>query len=171
MLADPDVAKPPSILSAGIVAEERSRESHRKVRFSIIWPGELTRKCHISEQRLNDSTTATSLRLRYFNGCTIWLWLLQRFGSLMSQQHEIDDDLDAAYVARVRPYIERLAQAEEDVILDFSKVEFVDSSGLGALVFLHKRLVSKGHKLRVVGLRGQPLQLFTNLHLVPLFCE
>jgi anti-anti-sigma factor len=89
----------------------------------------------------------------------------------MSQQHEIDDDLDAAYVARVRPYIERLAQAEEDVILDFSKVEFVDSSGLGALVFLHKRLVSKGHKLRVVGLRGQPLQLFTNLHLVPLFCE
>ena len=89
----------------------------------------------------------------------------------MSQQHEIDDDLDAAYVSRVRPHIERLAQAEEDVVLDLSKVEFVDSSGLGALVFLHKRLVSKGHKLRVVGLRGQPLQLFTNLHLVPLFCD
>jgi len=89
----------------------------------------------------------------------------------MSQQHEIDEDLDAAYVSRVRPHIECLAQAEEDVVLDFSKVEFVDSSGLGALVFLHKRLVSKGHKLRVVGLRGQPLQLFTNLHLVPLFCD
>ena len=89
----------------------------------------------------------------------------------MPQQHEIDDDLDAAYVSRVRPHIERLAQADEDVILDFSKVEFVDSSGLGALVFLHKRLVSKGHKLRVVGLRGQPLQLFANLHLVPLFCD
>ncbi len=89
----------------------------------------------------------------------------------MSQQHEIDDDLDAAYVSRVRPYIERLAQANEDVTLDFSKVEFVDSSGLGALVFLHKRLISSGHRLRVVGLRGQPLQLFTNLHLVPLFCE
>ncbi len=89
----------------------------------------------------------------------------------MSQKHEIDDDLDAAYVARVRPHIERLAQSDEDVILDFSKVEFVDSSGLGALVFLHKRLVSKGHKLKVVGLRGQPLQLFTNLHLVPVFCE
>ena len=89
----------------------------------------------------------------------------------MSQQHEIDEDLDSAYVSRVRPHIERLAQAEEDVVLDFSKVEFVDSSGLGALVFLHKRLVSKGHKLRVVGLRGQPLQLFTNLHLVPLFCD
>ncbi len=89
----------------------------------------------------------------------------------MSQQHELDDDLDAAYVSRVRPHIERLAQADEDVVLDLSRVEFVDSSGLGALVFLHKRLVSKGHKLRVVGLRGQPLQLFTNLHLVPLFCD
>lgn len=89
----------------------------------------------------------------------------------MSQKHEIDDDLDAAYVSRVRPLIERLADAKEDVILDFSKVEFVDSSGLGALVFLHKRLTAKGHKLKIVGLRGQPLQLFTNLHLVPVFCD
>jgi anti-sigma B factor antagonist len=89
----------------------------------------------------------------------------------MSQKHEIDDDLDAAYVSRVRPHIERPADAQEDVILDFSRVEFVDSSGLGALVFLHKRLASKGHKLKVVGLRGQPLQLFTNLHLVPVFCD
>ena len=88
----------------------------------------------------------------------------------MSQQHEIEEDLDAAFVSQMRSHIERLAQAEEDVILDFSKVEFVDSSGLGALVLLHKQLIAHGHKLRVVGLRGQPLQLFTNLHLVPLFC-
>ncbi len=89
----------------------------------------------------------------------------------MTNKHLIDDDLDAAYVSRVRPQIERLAESGEDVTLDLSKVEFVDSSGLGALVFLHKRLVSKGHKLKVVGLRGQPLQLFTNLHLVPVFCD
>ncbi|MFZ1107179.1 MAG: STAS domain-containing protein [Rhodomicrobium sp.] len=89
----------------------------------------------------------------------------------MSQKHDIDDDLDAAYVSRAKPHIDRLAEAEEDVILDFTKVEFVDSSGLGALVFLHKRLITNGHKLKVVGLRGQPLQLFTNLHLVPLFCD
>lgn len=89
----------------------------------------------------------------------------------MPQKHEIDEDLDAAYVSRVRPYIETLAEADEDVVLDFARVEFVDSSGLGALVFLHKRLISNGHKLKVVGLKGQPLQLFTNLHLVPLFCD
>jgi anti-sigma B factor antagonist len=89
----------------------------------------------------------------------------------MPQNLQIDDDLDASYVTRVRPNIERLAEASEDVVLDLSKVEFVDSSGLGALVFLHKRLVSRGHRLKIIGLRGQPLQLFINLHLVPVFCE
>ena len=89
----------------------------------------------------------------------------------MPQKFNIDDDLDASYVAQVRPEIERLADACEDVVLDLSKVEFVDSSGLGILVFLHKRLVSGGHSLKIVGLKGQPLQLFTNLHLLPVFCE
>ncbi len=89
----------------------------------------------------------------------------------MPQKHQIDDDLDASYVSRVRPHIDRLAEAGEDVVLDLSKVEFVDSSGLGALVFLHKRLVSKGHTLKIVGLKGQPLQLFSNLHLLPVFCD
>jgi anti-sigma B factor antagonist len=89
----------------------------------------------------------------------------------MPQRYNIDEDLDASYVARVRPEIEQLADSGEDVLLDLSKVEFVDSSGLGILVFLHKRLVSNSHKLKIVGLKGQPLQLFTNLHLLPVFCE
>jgi anti-sigma B factor antagonist len=89
----------------------------------------------------------------------------------MPQEFNIDDDLDATFVTRVRPQIERLAEAAEDVVLDLSKVDFIDSSGLGALVFLHRRLVAKGHKLKIMGLKGQPLQLFTNLHLVPVFCE
>jgi anti-sigma B factor antagonist len=89
----------------------------------------------------------------------------------MSLTHEVDEDLDAAYVSRVRPQLERLAEADDDVVLDLSNVAFVDSSGVGALAFLHKRLVTKGHRLKVVGLRGQPLKLLTNLRLVPLFCD
>ena len=102
---------------------------------------------------------------------TIRLQSSKKIESAMSQKYNIDDDLDASYVARVRPEIERLAEAGEDVVLDLSKVEFVDSSGLGILVFLHKRLISTGHKLKIIGLKGQPLQLFTNLHLLPVFCE
>ena len=90
----------------------------------------------------------------------------------MSQQHEIDDDLDAAYVSRV-VFIERLsAQADEDVVLDFSKVEFVDSSWPRRPCFSSQApRVKKGISFELLGLRGQPLQLFTNLHLVPLFCD
>ena len=54
-------------------------------------------------------------------------------------------------------------------MLDLSRVTFVDSTGIGALVALHRRLVARGHKLKVFGLRGQPLQLFMNLKLIPLF--
>ncbi len=89
----------------------------------------------------------------------------------MSQNFNFDDDRDPAYFTRVRPQIERLAEAVEDAVLDLSKVEFVESSVLSALVFLHIRPVAKGHRLKITGLKGQPLQLFTNLHLVPVFCE
>ncbi len=56
-------------------------------------------------------------------------------------------------------------------MLNLSRVSFVDSCGIGALVSLHRKLVAKGHRLKVLGLRGQPLQLFINLQLIPLFCS
>jgi anti-anti-sigma factor len=81
-----------------------------------------------------------------------------------------DGDFNALFVHENRPLIERIAHEERDVTVDFSRVAFVDSSGLGALVFIHKRLAERRNRLRVVGLQGQPLQLFTNLHLIPVFC-
>ena len=89
----------------------------------------------------------------------------------MDRQYQIKGDLDASYVARMRSEMEDLANSNGNVIMDLTNAEFVDSSGLGILVFLHKRLTAAGRKLKVVGLRGQPLLLFTNLHLMPLFCE
>ncbi len=82
----------------------------------------------------------------------------------------IDGDLDAGYLDEFREHIDSLAGAAEDVVLDLSRVGFVDSYGIGALVILHKRLVARGHRLKVSGLRGQPLQLFMNLKLIPVFC-
>jgi len=85
-------------------------------------------------------------------------------------KYDIDGDFDAEYVDRFRTQIRSLAEAQEDVVLNLSRVNFVDSCGIGALVSLHRRLVARGHGLKVVGARGQPLQLLINLHLVPLFC-
>ncbi len=85
-------------------------------------------------------------------------------------KYDVDGDFDTEYVGLFRAQIESLAEAQEDVVLNLSRVGFVDSCGIGALVSLHKKLVARGLRLKVSGLRGQPLQLFINLQLIPLFC-
>lgn len=42
------------------------------------------------------------------------------------------------------------ADTVEDVQVDFSNVEFIDSSGVGALVSVHKRLAEKGRAVTIV---------------------
>lgn len=78
------------------------------------------------------------------------------------------DDMDAAFLASIRDDLERLSAAEDDVVLDVSEVTFIDSSGIGGIVFLYKRLATQGHKLRLQGLRGQPLQMLRYLRLTEL---
>ena len=73
--------------------------------------------------------------------------------------------MDAAAMAAIRPQFEALAQGAEDVELDLSKVSFIDSSGIGGIVFLYKRLVAAGRRLTVRGLGGQPLQMFKYLRI------
>jgi anti-anti-sigma factor len=85
----------------------------------------------------------------------------------MPMKCDIDGHFDAGYLGQFRERIDSLAEATGDVMLDLSRVTFVDSTGIGALVILHKRLVARGHRLKVSGLRGQPLQLFVNLKLIP----
>ncbi|OYW59027.1 MAG: hypothetical protein B7X99_01685 [Rhizobiales bacterium 17-65-6] len=77
----------------------------------------------------------------------------------------IGEDMDAAAMARLKPLFEELAAGTDDVTLDLTGVDFVDSSGIGGLVFLYKRLRLGSRKLRLRGARGQPLQLIAHLRL------
>ena len=79
----------------------------------------------------------------------------------------LDGDHSAAFVGSVWPNIDRLSEANENVVIDFSRVHFIDSHGAGAVASLIRRLNFKGFKLKIVGLHGQPLRLFLDLHLVP----
>jgi len=83
----------------------------------------------------------------------------------MTEVLKVEGDFDAAAVRQLRPQIEALATTGRSVTVDLSSVEFIDSSGVGALVFLHKRLVAAGQKLVVTGLKGQPLELLSYLRL------
>ncbi len=77
----------------------------------------------------------------------------------------LDGELDAKSVTLLRPCFEELADAGKAVVLDLSDVSFVDSSGIGAIVFLFKRLQARDLKVSVVGLRPQPRELFMMLRI------
>lgn len=78
----------------------------------------------------------------------------------------IDGPFDAAAAARMRPLFEEIATAADaDVVIDLSAVGFIDSSGIGAIVFLYKRLATAGRTLGLAGVQGQPLQLMEFLRI------
>ncbi|EME0157591.1 STAS domain-containing protein [Vibrio vulnificus] len=57
-----------------------------------------------------------------------------------------------------------------DIEVDMSGVEFLDSSGIGAIVYLYKRLVERERTMRIENVRGQPLEIISLLridHAIP----
>jgi len=77
----------------------------------------------------------------------------------------LEGELDAKSVSVLRPCFEELADAGKAVVLDLSDVSFIDSSGIGAIVYLYKRLQVRRLSISVVGLRPQPRELFMMLRI------
>lgn len=68
--------------------------------------------------------------------------------------------LDAVGVPAFKDEIAaRIDRGHSKLVLDLSKVEFVDSSGLGAIIACLKRLGPEG-KLAIVGVKGVVSKLF-----------
>jgi anti-anti-sigma factor len=81
----------------------------------------------------------------------------------LKQTHQtlmIQGPFDALAAEKLRPEFDRLAtEGHGDLTLDLTHVDFIDSSGIGAIVFLYKRMVGQKRRLEVTGLEGQPRQL------------
>jgi anti-sigma B factor antagonist len=82
--------------------------------------------------------------------------------------YHVSGDMDAGLMVSLRADLEFLAQGDGDVEIDMRNVSFIDSSGIGGLVFLYKRLVKQGRNLTVKNLNSQPLQMFNYLQLTDL---
>jgi len=79
---------------------------------------------------------------------------------------KIEGSLDALTTPELRPIIEALVKEKrKTVVVEVSNLRLVDSSGVGAIVSLYKRLRTHGGKLKVIGLRDQPLAIFKLLRL------
>lgn len=80
---------------------------------------------------------------------------------------ELEGEMDALSAVRIRPEFEKTAEegGPDNVTLDMRRVSFLDSSGIGAIVFLYKRLMVQGRKLQLTGVNGQPRELMELLRI------
>ncbi len=64
--------------------------------------------------------------------------------------------------------IELLEEGIINLTFDLSALSYIDSSGLGVLISIHKRCLQKGGRMVITGLRGMVEELFklTRLDLV-----
>ena len=79
---------------------------------------------------------------------------------------ELEGDFDAAAVSMHKEKFENYTDCNaKGIVVDMSNVSFLDSSGIGAMVFLFKRLRSDNRDLKIIGLSGQPKRLIQLLRI------
>jgi anti-sigma B factor antagonist len=78
----------------------------------------------------------------------------------------IAGELDAVTIPDLRPAIDDLVSEHNPrIVVDLSALRLIDSSGVGALVFLYKKAKASGGAMTVAGARDQPLSIFKLLRL------
>lgn len=91
--------------------------------------------------------------------------------AMMKRQITIDGDLDAERVEKMRKTLDELANDNSDLAIDMSKCTFLDSSGVGAIVYVYKRKLARGYSVRLQGLAGQPQKLLRHLGIASLLAD
>ncbi|EYF03035.1 STAS domain-containing protein [Chondromyces apiculatus] len=83
---------------------------------------------------------------------------------------QIDGTLDAVTAPEFRTLVDELvAENRADITLELSGLRLIDSSGVGVVVSLFKRIRANGGQVRIVGLRDQPRAIFRLLRLDRVF--
>ena len=79
---------------------------------------------------------------------------------------QLNGEMDALGCSKIRQNLEAYSkQACPHTVLDIEHVSFIDSSGIGAIVFLFKRLKQQGCSMEIVGVQGQPQELMKLLRI------
>jgi anti-sigma B factor antagonist len=82
----------------------------------------------------------------------------------------LDGALDALTAPDIRPIFDKVvADGRRRVLIDIEKVTMIDSSGVGAIVSLFKRIKADGGQVLVVGAKDQPLAVLKLLKLDRVF--
>lgn len=82
----------------------------------------------------------------------------------------IDGTLDAVTAPDLRAVVDQLvSEKRQGVTLELSSLRLIDSSGVGVIVSLFKRIRANGGQVKIVGLRDQPRAIFRLLRLDRVF--
>ncbi len=77
----------------------------------------------------------------------------------------LPEEFDGFSVDKAREQLDSIAlDIHHNVVLDFADTQFIDSSGVGAIVFLFKRITKSGRTLHLIHVEGQPHKLLSMLH-------
>jgi len=78
---------------------------------------------------------------------------------------KVTGEMDAHGCSQIANDLENLLNSDtvQHISLDIDNVTFLDSSGVGVIVFLFKRLKSSGGSLEISNVNGQPKELITLL--------
>jgi anti-anti-sigma factor len=76
-------------------------------------------------------------------------------------------DFDASGSKQAQICIDSLLQGDDhqEIEIDLANVEFLDSSGIGAIVYFYKRLVESERNMRIENVHGQPLKMMELLRI------
>jgi len=84
----------------------------------------------------------------------------------------IEGTLDAVTAPELRPALDALvSENKKKIVIDLSSLRLIDSSGVGVLVSVFKRVRANGGDVRVIGVRDQPRAIFRLLRLDRVFPE
>lgn len=83
---------------------------------------------------------------------------------------QIEGAVDALTAPEIRPIFDKVvADGRPRVVVDLAQVTMIDSSGVGAVVSLFKRVKAQGGQMQVVGAKDQPLSVLKLLKLDKVF--
>ena len=81
-----------------------------------------------------------------------------------------DERIDAHNSTELKEYLLQLIESEEKhIIIQLKNVRFVDSSGLGALLFGHKHMAAKSGQFALTNIQQQVLSMFELTRLTRVF--
>jgi len=82
----------------------------------------------------------------------------------------IEGTLDAATAPDLRTVVDQIVdEGRMNITLELSSLRLIDSSGVGVIVMLFKRVRANGGQVRIQGLRDQPRAIFRLLRLDRVF--